>query len=240
MIDKSSPLPIYYQLEELIKKQIETGELEPGDALPSEREYSETYQISRMTVRQAVNQLVQNGMLYRQQGKGTFVAERKIEKQLLGLTSFTEDMQGRGVQTSSDVVEFNIVLANAYIAGQMQLKKKDPVYEIKRIRLAENTPMAYEITYLPATLLNGLTKEAAAQSIYRYIEQHLNSPIGQAKQTIEASAADDVEAEYLQIAKGSPILLIERNTRLKDGTPVELAKSVYRADRYKFKVDISR
>ncbi|WP_071460688.1 GntR family transcriptional regulator [Bacillus massilinigeriensis] len=240
MIDKSSPVPIYYQLEELIKKQMENNELQPGDALPSEREYSELHGISRMTVRQAISNLVQNGMLYRQQGKGTFVAERKIEKQLLGLTSFTEDMQGRGVRTWSEVVDFQKVPANLYIASQLEMIVHDEVFEIKRVRMAEGTPMAYETTYLPAKLLQGLTEEAATQSIYLYIDEHLSSPIGSARQTIEASTANDMEADYLQIPEGSPVLLIERTSKLKDGTPIELAKSVYRADRYKFSVDISR
>src|SRR4051812_20574632 len=98
MINKNSPIPIYYQLEEHIKGLIEEGVLKPGDVLPPEREYAEKYQISRMTVRQAFTQLVNEGYLFRLQGKGTFVAERKIEKTLQGIISFTEDMRARGLK----------------------------------------------------------------------------------------------------------------------------------------------
>src|SRR5699024_385163 len=98
MIDKNSPIPIYYQLEEHIKKLIQDGELTPGDMLPSEREYGERYSISRMTVRQAITNLVNGRILYRVKGKGTFVMEQKMEQDLQGLTSFTEDMKARGLK----------------------------------------------------------------------------------------------------------------------------------------------
>src|SRR3954471_13942573 len=111
MINKNSPIPIYYQLEGYIKELIENGELQPGDVLPPEREYAEKYQISRMTVRQAFTQLVNEGYLYRLQGKGTFIAERKIEKPLQGITSFTEDMKARGLTPGSQLINFKIVPA---------------------------------------------------------------------------------------------------------------------------------
>jgi len=120
MINKNSPIPLYYQLEEHIKGLIENGELSPGDALPPEREYAEKYQISRMTVRQAFTQLVNEGYLYRLQGKGTFVAERKIEQPLQGLTSFTEDMKARGFTPGNKLIKFEIIPATSQIAGQFQ------------------------------------------------------------------------------------------------------------------------
>ena len=120
MIDKTSPLPIYYQLVEWIKGLIERGELKPGDSLPSEREYAERFSISRMTVRQAITELVNGGYLYRQKGVGTFVAEKKIEQQLMGLTSFTEDMKSRGMEPSSKLVGFEIVPAPSYISAAVK------------------------------------------------------------------------------------------------------------------------
>src|SRR5690625_792519 len=104
MIDKNSPLPIYYQLSEQIKRLIETEQLLPGDLLPSEREYAERYNISRMTVRQAISNLVTESLLYRKKGKGTFVAEKKFEQNLQGLTSFSEDMQLRGYTPSNQQI----------------------------------------------------------------------------------------------------------------------------------------
>ncbi|REJ13120.1 MAG: phosphonate metabolism transcriptional regulator PhnF [Bacillaceae bacterium] len=234
MIDKSSPIPIYYQLEEFIKKQIEIGELQPDQAIPSEREYAERYQISRMTVRQAINNLVNEGYLYRQKGRGTFVSKQKVEQRLHGLTSFTEDMLERGMKPSSKLLSFEVIPAGLETASHLKLKKNAPVYEIKRVRLADDVPMALETTYVPANLVKGLTEEIIHQSLYSYIEEKLNLVISEAFQQIEASIAKESEIKHLQIEKGSPILLILRTSYLHDGTPFEFVKSAYRADRYKF------
>ncbi|MFB6467343.1 GntR family transcriptional regulator [Cytobacillus sp. Hz8] len=240
MIDKNSPIPIYYQLEELIKGLIEKGELKPGDSLPSEREYAEKYQISRMTVRQAFSKLVNDGYLYRLQGKGTFISDRKIEQPLQGLTSFTEDMQKRGMKPGSQLLDFKIIAASLQIASQLNIQENEPVYEIKRIRLADDVPMAFESTYISANLIKGLTIDIVHKSLYSYIEEQLHLRIDHATQIIESSIANQLEAQYLNIKNGAPILLIQRNTFLQDGTPVELVKSSYRADRYKFMIHMKR
>jgi GntR family transcriptional regulator len=240
MINKNSPIPIYYQLEEIIKELIESGELRPGDALPPEREYAEKYQISRMTVRQAFTQLVNNGYLFRLQGKGTFVAERKIEQPLQGLTSFTEDMKARGFEPGSQLIHFEIIPATRQIAGQLLIAEFGPVYEIKRIRLADGDPMALETNYISANLVKGLTDQIVNKSLYAHIEEQLELRIDSASQIIESSIASQSEANYLKISTGSPVMLIQRNTFLKDHTPVEFVKSVYRADRYKFIIQMKR
>lgn len=242
MIKKDSPIPIYYQLEEIIKDLIEKGELKPGDSLPAEREYAEKFEISRMTVRQAFTQLVNDGYLYRIQGKGTFVAERKpkIEQALQGLTSFTEDMKARGMKPGSQLVQFEIIPATSLIANQLGIQEYGPVYEIKRIRLADDVPMALETNYISANFIKGLTEKIVNQSLYSYIENQLNLRIDHASQVIESSVADELEAEYLNIQPGAPVMLIQRNTFLKDETPVEFVKSTYRADRYKFMIQMNR
>lgn len=240
MINKNSPIPIYYQLEELIKASIENGKLRPGDSLPSEREYAEKYQISRMTVRQAFTKLVNDGYLHRVQGRGTFVSERKIEQALQGLTSFTEDMRERGMEPGSRLLDFKVIAAPGSITHQLTIQEDDPVYEIKRIRLADGVPMALETTYIPAKLVQGITEEIVHQSLYAHIEKQLNLRIDHASQVIESSIANDLEARYLNINNGAPIMLIQRNSFLEDGTPVELVKSSYRADRYKFIIHMKR
>ncbi|MEH7504488.1 GntR family transcriptional regulator [Neobacillus drentensis] len=240
MINKNSPIPIYYQIEEYIKALIENGELRPGDALPPEREYAEKYQISRMTVRQAFTQLVNEGYLFRLQGKGTFVAERKIEQPLQGLTSFTEDMKARGLEPGSQLIHFEIIPATKQIAGQLLIAEYGPVYEIKRIRMADSVPMALETNYISANLVQGLTEQIVNKSLYAHIEGQLDLRIDSASQIIESSTASQSEANYLKISKGAPVMLIQRNTFLKDNTPVEFVKSVYRADRYKFMIQMKR
>ncbi|MDP4084872.1 MAG: GntR family transcriptional regulator [Bacillota bacterium] len=240
MIKKNSPIPIYYQLEEHIKELIENGELKPGDSLPAERVYAEEYKISRMTVRQALTQLVNEGYLHRIQGKGTFVAERKIMQPLQGLTSFTEDMKARGFKPGSQLIRFEVIPATIQIADQLSIQEYAPVYEIKRIRMADDVPMALETNYISANLIKGLTENIVNQSIYSYIEGHLGLKIETASQIIESSIANQIEANSLSIKKGSPIMLIQRNTYLENGTPVEFVKSVYRADRYQFMIQMKR
>lgn len=234
MIDKNSPIPIYHQLEEYIKAQIDSGELQPDETIPSERVYADMFQISRMTIRQALTNLVNDGYLYRQKGRGTFVNKKKVEQRLQGLTSFTEDMSERGFTPGSKLISFEIIPAGREIADRLKLNENTPVYEIKRVRLADNVPMALETTYLPANLVKGLTEDIINQSLYQYIEEKLNLVIHEATQQIEASNAKEQELRLLEIEKGSPILLILRTSTLKDGTPFEFVKSAYRADRYKF------
>lgn len=240
MINKNSPIPIYFQIEERIKGLIENGDLKPGDALPSENEYAERYGISRMTVRQAITDLVNSGYLYRQKGRGTFVADRKIEQPLEGLTSFTEDMKARGLEPSSRLLKLELCPANDPVARVLQIPLHDPVYEIRRIRLANQIPMAYETTFMSAKLVTGLTDKIVQDSLYKYIEEDLKLRIKHARQEIEASIVREEELPYLEIYPGAPVLLMQRLSFLENNQPLEWVKSVYRADRYKFFVEMKR
>jgi GntR family transcriptional regulator len=234
MINKHSPVPIYYQLEEYLKQQIETGVFKEDDAIPSEREIAERYQISRMTVRQAINNLVMEGYLVRQKGRGTFVNKKKVEQELQGMTSFTEDMLSRGLEPSSKLLSFEIIQADHKTAHELKIGVDHDIYKIKRIRLANSEPMALETAYIPVHLVPGLTEENSNQSLYHYIEENLSLSISEATQEIEASIATKSESLPLTIEEGDPILLINRISFLQDGTPFELVKSTFRADRYRF------
>lgn len=240
MIDKHSPLPLYYQLEEQIKKSIISEELQPGDVLPSERELSENYQISRMTVRQAITNLVNKGYLYREKGKGTFVSSQKFEQNLQGLTSFTEDMKARNLAPGSKLLHFEISPAIEEIKEWLSLEEEELIYKIKRLRLANDEPIAVETSYLPVKLIPGLTPDILGNSLYKYIEDDLQLSIGHAAQTVEAAIVRDEDIKHLNVNKNVPVLLIQRETYLEDGTPLEIVKSSYRADRYKFKINIER
>lgn len=240
MIDKRSPVPIYYQIESHIRDLIKKNQWQPGDAIPSEREFTETFEVSRMTVRQAIANLVNDGTLYRQKGKGTFVADQKIEQPLQGVTSFTEEMKKRGMVPKSELLSFSIIPADEEMAEKLNIDMAEKVYEIKRIRLADNKPIALEWTYISVQLVQGLTADKVIQSLYSYIEQTMNIRIASANQVIEADIAGQDEIEYLHLSKGSPILLIHRNAFLENGQPFEWVKSVYRADRYKFVINMTR
>ncbi|MCA0970910.1 phosphonate metabolism transcriptional regulator PhnF [Halobacillus litoralis] len=240
MVDKRSPMPMYYQIEEDLKQRMDTGEFRAGEMIPSERELSEHYDVSRMTVRQAMTNMVNDGYLYREKGKGTFVAEQKIEQPLQGMTSFTEDMKQRGMEASSRLIAFERQPATKEIAGKLALGEDADVFLVQRIRYADKKPMAVETTYLPASLLPELTEEIVQGSLYEYVENELNRTIEKATQMIEATVADDHQSKLLDVPEHSAVLLIERNSVLTDGTPFEVVKSAYRADRYKFISDIYR
>lgn len=240
MVDKNSPIPIYYQLEEEIRNLIKTEQLDPGELLPSEREYAEKYDISRMTVRQAINNLASEGLLFRQKGKGTFVAEKKFEQTLQGLTSFSEDMRARGLTPSSKILNFQEVEANEYIAGKLNLELKESVFEINRIRMANDAPVAVETIYTPKKVVGNMTQEDFNPSFYEYVEGDLGLKIGRGDQAIESALANDFEMKYLEIENGVPVLLMARLTYLENETPFEYVKSAYRADKYKFKLQMPR
>ncbi|MGM0860851.1 GntR family transcriptional regulator [Bacillus atrophaeus] len=233
-IDKQSPIPIYYQIMEQLKSQIKNGELQPDAPLPSEREYSEQFGISRMTVRQALSNLVNEGFLYRQKGRGTFVSRPKMEQTLQGLTSFTEDMKSRGMVPSSKLIDYELIDSTAELAGILDCEHPSKIHKVIRVRLANDIPMAIEASYIPFDMAGELHDSHFQTSIYEHIEQYNSSPISHAKQELEPSAATQEEAKLLEIKKGAPVLLIKRTTYLQSGIAFEHVKSIYRGDRYTF------
>ncbi|ASF38257.1 phosphonate metabolism transcriptional regulator PhnF [Halobacillus halophilus] len=240
MIDKKSPLPIYYQIEESIKQRISDGEYQPNDMIPSERILSENYDVSRMTVRQAITNLVNEGVIYREKGRGTFIAENKIEQSLKGLTSFTEDMKTRGMTASSKLLNFEKVMASGEISRKLEIEEDEEIYRLQRIRYADQKPMAIETNFLPVAMFPNLNKEDVRGSLYDYVEKNKRQKIKKASQIIEATIANEDQSSLLEIPLGSAVLHIERHSFLEDGTPFEVVKSSYRADRYKFSSDITR
>lgn len=242
MINKQSHIPIYYQLEEEIKSMIHTKQLKAGDLLPSEREYAEKYAISRMTVRQAINNLVKEGLVYRVKGKGTFVADKKFEQDLSGLTSFSEDMRNRGLSPSNRLISFDFIEADEQLASTLSISPTDLVCKIKRVRLANNEPVALETIYTPRTIVGEMNYQEFSHSFYDFLEKKLHFKIGFGYQTIEASLASEEEEKYLNIKKNSPVLVMERTTFLhnEEQTPIEFVTSTYRADKYKFKMKMKR
>ncbi|WJY29034.1 MULTISPECIES: GntR family transcriptional regulator [Sporosarcina] len=240
MVDKQSSIPIYVQIEELLRERIACGTYPVNSLIPSERELSEQFGVSRMTVRQSLMNLVKEGLLYREKGRGTFVAEEKMEQPLNGLTSFTEDMKARGFVPGTALVSFKEVKPDKQVAARLGLPAGALVYQIVRVRYADNTPMAIERSFLPVALLPDLTEAALQGSLYAYIEQECGLVIGQAVQRMEAALAKQEDAEFLQISLPAAVVLIERVSALDDGRPFEVVRSTYRADRYKFISEIGR
>lgn len=240
MLDKQSPIPIYIQIEEQLKQQIQQGDFPVGASIPSERELSERFAVSRMTVRQSITKLVNDGLLYREKGRGTFVVSPKVEQPLNGLTSFTEDMESRGMVPSSKLIGFDILEPESDVAQELQLNEGDQVYFVERIRFADDKPMAIERTYLPVKHFPDLTEESFQGSLYAVIENQQQLKISHATQRMEAGLVKKEDAGLLHIQPPAAILLIERISFLEGDLPFEVVRSTYRADRYKFTTEIQR
>lgn len=240
MLDKQSPIPIYIQIEQQLKEQIQQGDFSVGTSIPSERELSERFGVSRMTVRQSITNLVNDGLLYREKGRGTFVASPKVEQPLNGLTSFTEDMESRGMVPSSKLIGFDILEPEADVAEELQLNEGDRVYFVERIRFADAKPMAIERTFLPVDRFPNLTEESFGGSLYAVIEGEQQLKISRATQRMEAGLVKKEDADLLQIQLPAAVLLIERISYLEGDLPFEVVRSTYRADRYKFTTEIQR
>lgn len=239
-IDKNSRIPIYGQIEEIIKKSIYSEVYKIGESIPSERELSVQFDVSRMTVRQAITNLVNSGILYREKGRGTYVANPKLEQPLTGLRSFTEDMLARGMKPSSKIIRFEKMIPSRDIANDLFLEPGDEIYYIVRIRSADYKPMAIERAHIPVKLVPNLDEQEILGSFYQFIENILHQKIGNAVQQIEASIITKEESKLLKISPTSAVLNIKRISYLSDGFPFEMVESTYRADSYKFISEIKR
>ncbi|MFB4212034.1 GntR family transcriptional regulator [Shouchella sp. JSM 1781072] len=241
MIDKYSPIPIYYQIEELIQKQIKTGVLKPGDALPSEREFADKYQISRMTVRQGMNNLVQKRQLIREKGKGTFVAStQNIEQFLTKTTSFSEDMLNRNMVPESRLLSFKREQVDEKTAQLLQVENGTDVFHVNRVRLANQSPIALEQAFIAVDLAPDLTESVLRSSLYTYFEEELGHRIDHSEQTIRSVLANEEDATLLEIQTGDPLLAIRRQAFTTERRVLELVYTRYRGDRYHFATRMSR
>ncbi len=240
-IYRNSPVPRYHQLKEILREKIRTEEWKPGALIPSERELSETYSISRMTTRQAITDLVHEGVFYREQGRGTFVADNRITQQLLRLTGFTEDIQARGQRPSTKVLSAAMRPADTVAAQRLRLEPGQPVFRLRRLRLADDEPLAIEDSQLNFKGCEALVEvDLENNSLYRLLETEYGIPLMEAEQELEAGLAGQAEAEILHIPVGSPVLLTRRTTYTDRNRPVEYARSVYCGAKYTFFTHLKR
>jgi GntR family transcriptional regulator len=239
MLSKHSPVPLYQQLKAIIEDHIAIGEWLPNQRAPSERELCEQFKISRITVRQALSELVMEGRLTRTQGRGTFVAYPRIQQQLTNLTGFTQDMQARGKRPGAKVLQLECVPALPTVIRALQLKAGDQVILLQRLRLADGEPVAVETDCLPDALCHGLLKEKLeGRSLYDVLAKNYDITPTRAEQQLEAMACPSAEAKLLGIRKGSPVLHIHRTTFNRDGRPFEMVESFYRGDKYIFHAEL--
>ncbi|MDN5347545.1 MAG: GntR family transcriptional regulator, N-acetylglucosamine utilization regulator [Clostridia bacterium] len=240
-IDKESVIPLYYQLKEIIRQEIEGGVWKPGDCLPPERELCEKYDVSRATVRQALADLVREGLLVRQQGRGTFVSAPKMEENLLGFYNFTSQMKAKGYNPSVKPISVEVIPAPRRLAELFAFADGEKVVRVIRLRLVNDEPLFVEKTYLPYALFSDLTFEEVSVNpvFYELLTRKYQLKIKGAKKYVEPTVIDNFEASLLGVKKGSPALLLERITYAENGEVVAVCTWIVRGDRCRHYVDIT-
>ena len=233
-------IPLYHQLMEIFSERLASGEWAPGMLIPTELELCAQYGVSRGPVRQALERLVQEGRLSRKQGKGTTVLPPKIESNLGGLYSFTHLIEQKGLRHTAQTLAFTTTTAAGSVARRLALTPGAPVFEIRRLRLADGEPLILETIHLPAAVCPGLTTaDLAAASLYTLLTQRYGLTLARAKQYFEPALADEYEAAHLQLKPGAPVLLLHNLTLTPADMPVVLSRAILRGDRVRYLVELT-
>ncbi|WP_307849624.1 GntR family transcriptional regulator [Qaidamihabitans albus] len=231
------PTPKHAQLREILRRMVER-ELPPGSPIPSERELAERYAVSRLTVRSAIGRLVDEGLLSRVRGKGTFTASRRMELQLY-LMSFTADMRRRGLAPATEVLTTATEQPPAATSKALRLGRSEAAYRLHRLRRADGVPLAVERGWYRPHAVPGLLELDLSQSLYAQLAQRYGIRFDNAWQTVRAESADRETARLLEIRTGSPLLVFRRISSVR-GEPVEDMTSWYRGDHYQVTVQLDR
>jgi GntR family transcriptional regulator len=213
--------------------------LAPHEKLPTERDLTEQFSVSRLTVRQVLARLESEGRVYRKQGSGTFVGEPRIAKSL-ELTSFSEDMRARGLSPGSRDVAVQREPAGASVGFSLGMSPRDEVIHVRRVRTADGTPMCIEDSYLPADLAAGLLDAPIDGSLYELLESRFRIRLERAEQSVRATVLEAEAARLLEAAEFSPALEVRRVCFDASGRRIEYGRSVYRGDRYFYDLTVYR
>ncbi len=242
MIDKGSPIPIYHQIYSTIKDEIEKGALKYGDILPSEEDLAQKYDVSRLTVRQALRKLVEDGVIEKEKGKRSKIIQSKNIENLSELRGFTEDAKISGHQASSSVITNTLVDIPEVAIEKFKVPTGSKVIRLNRLRLLDNIPYAIEWAYIniavDVRMLNILEMDMSKSSLYAFFKNTIGLKLEYADETLEVVTASVDNAKLLGIQNGSCLLLRRRFTYSSNGECIEYVQSFYRGDRYKFNVRI--
>lgn len=232
-INRRSKLPYYQQLYEILRGKIQRREWQPGDMIPPESELIDTFQVSRSTVRQVLDMLVNEGLIYRERGRGTFVAHPTLEQSMSRIVSFTQDMRQRGFLPGTRVLSSSLIPASKDIAEKLQIASGELLARIERLRLADGEPMSIEESHLVHRYCpNVLRHDYSTQPLREILERDYGVRLVYAKQVIRAISATRQLAKLLEIKTNAPLLFLERITFSQAEIPVEFLRIYYRADRY--------
>lgn len=226
--------PVYIQIHNQLRENIENGKWKVGQKIPAERELAADFNVSRMTLRQAIQALVDEGILERRVGAGTFVANRKVQEKMSGVTSFTELMQSSGKRASSKTISYHLTIPSQTEIEKLKLPAGEQVMRMERIRYGNDVPICYEVATVPAALVKDFSKTEVTSSFYRTLEQKAHLYPGHAIQQISATKATEKIATYLQIKRGDPLLRMSQLSYLQDGRPFEYVHAQYVGSRFEF------
>jgi GntR family transcriptional regulator len=236
-----SPVPLYESVEAALAAGIADGSLPPETQLPPEESLIDRFKVSRTTVRKAIQNLIERGLVEIRRGKGTFVTQPKITQELTELTGFVEDMQALGRTPSTRLLDKRIVAADETVAHHLALPPGTLVFRLQRVRLADSVAMSFDETYLPRDLGEKVAgNDLEAEPVFALLEEKYDTPLVEAEYRLEASAADPIVAEALEVPSGSPIFLIERTSYTTGNRPVDYERLHYRGDLIRFVTRLAR
>ncbi|MFS1664485.1 GntR family transcriptional regulator [Streptococcus sp. zg-JUN1979] len=226
--------PAYIRIHDHIKKDIENNIWQIGERLPSERDLADAFQVSRMTLRQAIALLVDEGILERRIGSGTFVARKRVQEKMSGTTSFTDIIKGQGKNPSTKLLSYKRKLADKTERDKLQLSDdKAHVIQMERVRYADGLPLVYEVASIPEELIKGFDKQAITERFFDTLRHH-GYEIGKSSQIISARPASEYIADVLNTKRGNAMLTLVQISYLTDGTPFEYVHSQYVGERFEF------
>ncbi|HEO3181172.1 TPA: GntR family transcriptional regulator [Streptococcus agalactiae] len=226
-------LPAYIKIHDAIKKEIDKGTWKIGQRLPSERDLADDYSVSRMTLRQSITLLVEEGILERRVGSGTYVASHRVQEKMRGTTSFTEIVNSQGRKPSSKLISFQRKLANETEIQKLNLSQSDYVVRMERVRYADKVPLVYEVASIPENLIKGFEQSEVTEHFFKTLTEN-GYEIGKSQQTIYARNASERVALHLEVNAGHAILALTQVSYFTDGKPFEYVHGQYVGDRFEF------
>lgn len=229
-----SQKPMYRQIADTLREQISSGELKPGDALPTESALQAMFSVSRVTIRQALKRLTEEQIIESIQGSGSYVKEERVNYDIYQLTGFYEKLADRNVDTHSDVKVFEVIKADVRLAEKLQLAPDDKVWHVKRVRFIKQKPVNLEETWMPLALFADLTWEVMENSKYHYIEQIKKMVIDRSEQELLPVMPSEEAIAALSLDPAKPILEKVSRGFLKDGRVFEFSRNVFNSDDYNF------
>lgn len=238
MLDRNSAKPLHTQLEEMIRKNLQTGAWAPGSLIPSENELSHENGVSRMTARNVITKLVQEGELFRIPGKGTFVAEQKIEAKSLSYEGIREQLERLGYEVRTRLLEVQTSTGGPDVDRKLQTDANSKVYVVRRLRTVKGTPLSLHTSYVPVGLAPGLDSlNLVDEQLCSILSKNYGLTRDKIYEELESVAATKEEAELLDVPAGHPLLLLQDTIVDQNGVPFEYAKVVFRGDKLKLKLE---